>query len=220
MLALCCRRVVQIPGQDATSSGEAAPDEVILRAFYQYSIPALWCAWLIYWSLAAIGAKPTRRQESFVSRVSHVVPLGLAFALLASQQMPAEWLSQRFVPRTAFWFWCGFVLVVLGLGLAVAARIALGRNWSGMVTLKQEHELIRSGAYRWVRHPIYTGLLLAFAGSAVALGQWRSLLALAFATVAFLRKIAVEERYLLQEFGADYRRYREQVPALLPLPWG
>ncbi len=188
-----------------------------MKPFYQYSIPTLWFGWLLYWSVAAVGAKATRRQENVLSRLSHIVPLGLGFALLATRHVPATWLEARFLPRTLFWFWCGFCLVVLGLAFSIAARVWLGGNWSGTVTLKQGHELIRSGPYRWVRHPIYTGLLIAVLGSAVALGQWRGLLALALIFVALVRKISIEERFLTQQFGAAYGRYQQEVPALIPL---
>jgi protein-S-isoprenylcysteine O-methyltransferase Ste14 len=70
-----------------------------------------------------------------------------------------------------------------------------------------------------VRHPIYTGLLLAVLGSAIALAEWRGLIALALITAALLRKISIEERFLAQQFGVAYLRYRDEVPALLPLPW-
>jgi protein-S-isoprenylcysteine O-methyltransferase Ste14 len=190
-----------------------------MRAFYQYSIPVLWLAWLIYWTIAAIGAKATLQEESFASRLSHVIPLALGAALLATPHVPVVWLAARFLPRAAGWLWLGLVLVALGLALSVAARTWLGRNWSSMVTLKLDHELIRFGPYRWVRHPIYTGLLLAVFGSAIALGEWRGLIALALITAALLRKISIEERFLTRQFGAVYRRYRDEVPALLPLPW-
>jgi protein-S-isoprenylcysteine O-methyltransferase Ste14 len=190
-----------------------------MRSFQQYSIPALWLGWLLYWSLAAAGAKPTRRRESLTSQLSHVVPLGLGIGLLATSHAPFAWLAVRFLPRTVPWFWPGFCLVVLGLAFSVIARRWLGGNWSGMVTLKQDHELICTGPYRWVRHPIYTGLLLAVLGWAIALGEWRGLIALALTTVALLRKISIEERFLAQQFRAAYGSYRDAVPALVPLPW-
>ncbi len=190
----------------------------MMQAFHQYSIPALWFAWLIYWCVAAIGAKATRRQESVASRLSHLLPLFLGVGLLASSHLAGPWLAVRFLPRATGWFWLGFSLVVLGLAFAVAARAWLGGNWSGTVTLKQDHELIRNGPYRWVRHPIYTGLLLAVLGSAIALGEWRALVGLALITVSFLRKIGIEEQFLTQQFGDAYTRYRAEVPALLPVP--
>lgn len=190
----------------------------MIRNFHHYAIPALWIAWLLYWSVAATGAKATRRVESFASRLSHTVPLALGISLLATLHVPFVWLAMRFLPRFAGWFWLGLILVATGLAFSVAARAWLGGNWSSMVTLKQDHELIRTGPYSWVRHPIYTGLLLALLGSAIALGEWRGLIALALVSVAFLRKIAIEERFLMQQFGADYERYCDNVPALVPLP--
>ncbi len=96
------------------------------------------------------------------------------------------------------------------------ARVWLGRNWSGTVTLKQDHELIRGGPYRWVRHPIYTGILLALLGSAIATAEWRGPLGFALITISLLRKIKVEERVLTGQFGEAYTRYQAEVPALLP----
>jgi protein-S-isoprenylcysteine O-methyltransferase Ste14 len=182
-------------------------------------IPALWLAWLLYWSIAAIGAKATVREESFASRLSHTVPLAVGAALLATLHVPMAWRAVRFVPPTVGWLWLGVVLVALELAISVAARISLGANWSSMVTLKQDHELIRTGPYRWVRHPTYTGLLLAVLGTAIALGEWRGVIALVLVAIAFMRKIAIEERFLTQHFGEAYARYSREVPSLVPLPW-
>jgi protein-S-isoprenylcysteine O-methyltransferase Ste14 len=150
--------------------------------------------------------------------LSHIVPLALGIALLATLHVPFSWLAMRIVRPSGGWFWLGLALVVLGLAFSVSARVWLGNNWSGVVTLKQDHELIRSGPYRWVRHPIYTGLLLAILGSAIALGEWRGLIALVLVAAAVLRRIAIEERFLTQQFGAAYARYRAEVPALVPMP--
>ena len=188
-----------------------------MQSFHHYSISALWLTWLIYWGLAALSAKSTRRRESLVSRLSHMVPLALGIVLLSLHQ-PSAWLSLRFLPQTKAMFWLGFCLVLSGLAVSVLARVWLGGNWSGTVTLKQDHELIRAGPYRWARHPIYTGILLAILGSAIALGEARGLIALALITAAFLHKITIEERFLTQQFGDAYIRYRAEVPALLPSP--
>jgi len=179
-------------------------------------IAALWIAWLAYWFVAARNAKQTRREESPLSRAGHVVPLGIAAWLLWADTLPGHFLMQRMLPATPATFWTGFVVTAFGLGFSISARRMLGRNWSGTVTVKQDHELIRSGPYRYVRHPIYTGLLIAFAGSAIARGEWRGLLAVAIVFAALWRKLRLEERWMIETFGDAYLRYRAEVRALIP----
>jgi protein-S-isoprenylcysteine O-methyltransferase Ste14 len=178
-------------------------------------IPTLWIAWLVYWAIAAIGAKPTIRRESFGSRMSYVLPLLVGAALLAPPHLAAPF-DARFVPLSPLLFWIAAALVGAGLAFTVAARITLGRNWSANVTLKHDHELVRAGPYRIVRHPIYTGLLAALAGTALGIGEWRALVALGFFAASFLRKMAIEERFMADQFGAAYARYAAEVPALIP----
>jgi protein-S-isoprenylcysteine O-methyltransferase Ste14 len=189
---------------------------VVMRSFYQQAFYIVWAAWLTYWGVAAIRTKRTRYRESVASRLLHIVPLLVGVALLAVPRIAGSWLMLRFLPPSPAWFLFGLVLTILGLAVSVYARVWLGRNWSGIVTLKQDHELIRGGPYRRVRHPIYTGILLAVLGSALAEGQWRALLALVLITAAFLRKIKVEERVLTEQFGDAYRQYQAEVSALLP----
>jgi protein-S-isoprenylcysteine O-methyltransferase Ste14 len=189
----------------------------VMRAIYTWLSPGLWLAWALYWGVSAFAAKPVLRRESIVSRLSHGVPLVLAMLLLTSPRFAGVILDTRFLPRSALLFWIGTALQLAGLLLAVAARHHLGGNWSGSVTLKQDHTLTRSGPYRFVRHPIYTGILLAVFGSCViALGEWRGVVALALITGAFLRKIQIEERFMQGEFADAYTRYRQEVPALIP----
>jgi protein-S-isoprenylcysteine O-methyltransferase Ste14 len=85
-----------------------------------------------------------------------------------------------------------------------------------VVQLKQDHELIVRGPYSIVRHPIYTGLLLAFLGSALAIGQWRALLATAIVAISFWRKLRLEERWMRELFGDRYVNYMRRVKALVP----
>jgi len=125
-------------------------------------------------------------------------------------------LFERFLPRSYAAYWTGTALVVLGLAFSVWARMHLGRNWSGTVTVKQEHELVRGGPYARVRHPIYTGLLLAFIGTAIVRGEWRGVLAVLIIFAALWRKLRLEERYMVETFGDEYRRYREHSAALIP----
>jgi protein-S-isoprenylcysteine O-methyltransferase Ste14 len=179
-------------------------------------IGTLWAAWAVYWFVAARVVKETRREESLLSRAGHIVPLGIAAWMLWTPTLPQHFLEGRFLPDAPATYWTGVVLVAAGLLFAIWARNVLGRNWSGTVTLKQDHELIRSGPYDYVRHPIYTGLLIAFAGSAIARGEWRGVLALAIAFAALWRKLRLEERWMIETFGDAYRRYQAEVRALIP----
>jgi protein-S-isoprenylcysteine O-methyltransferase Ste14 len=188
----------------------------MMRIFHQHAFNLLWLGWAIYWFVAAIGARRTRYREPAAASLLHLVPLVLGAGLFIWPHPGRGWLTWRYLPPAPVWFFLGLLLTVLGLGLAVYARAFLGRNWSGTVTLKQDHELIRSGPYRWVRHPIYTGLLLAVCASALALGQLRGLLGLALIAAGFLRRITVEERILTGQFGDAYKRYQAEVPALVP----
>jgi protein-S-isoprenylcysteine O-methyltransferase Ste14 len=187
-----------------------------MQLFYRSSITALWLAWGIFWLAAAVGAKATRRRETIGSRISHMVPLVLAVILLSSDRLAGRYLGIALLPHNLVTFWLGFTLVLAGIAWSLAARVSLGGNWSGIVTLKQDHELIRKGPYRLVRHPIYTGLLAAILGTAIAQGELRSLLAVTLVAAAFVRKIGVEEAFLGEAFGAAYDRYRREVPALIP----
>jgi protein-S-isoprenylcysteine O-methyltransferase Ste14 len=179
-------------------------------------IAVMWIAWVGYWVIAARDVKPVRRQESLGSRLAFAVPIAIGAGMLASGQVPVRWLDDRFLPPSAAVYWSGTLLVAAGLVFMVWARRTLGRNWSGRVTLKENHELIRGGPYRLVRHPIYTGLLLALLGTAIAFAQWRDVIALGLITLAVLRKMRVEERFMAESFPADYARYRAEVPALIP----
>ena len=182
------------------------------------AIPALWLAWGLYWWWSARDVKRVRRRESRPSRAAHLLPLAIAAALLALPLPPGgprliegRWLAGGPVPDLV-----GTGLVAAGLALSVWARTLLGGNWSATVTLKEGHEIVRAGPYRLVRHPIYTGLLLGFVGTAVVLGERRGLIAVAIAAGALWRKLRLEERWLTEEFGARYEDYRRQTRALIP----
>ncbi len=184
--------------------------------FYSLLIPALWTAWFIYWYAARRNDKAVQRRESLTSRAAHITPLALAVALFAVPDLWRGWLSIRILPFSFVTYWIGIAVLVAGLAFTVAARRHLGGNWSGIVTVKQDHELIRSGPYALVRHPIYTGMLLGFIGSAISLDEVRGVIAIGLVIVAFLLKIRLEERWMTESFGDAYRCYRTEVKALIP----
>lgn len=189
------------------------PPPVLL---YRDLIFAAWALWVAYWGISAGQVKQTERRESTAARLGYIVPLVIGAWLIALPLTGLGPLSVQLWPdETARWQ-CALVLVVLGLGFSIWARMHLGRNWSGTVTVKEGHELIRSGPYAYVRHPIYTGLIVALAGGAVACGQPRALLGLAIIVYSFVRKLRLEEQFMRAQFPAEYARYCREVPALVP----
>ena len=190
-----------------------------MMLFQSLFFPTLWLLWLGYWLVAAVGAKRTERRESPMSRLLHLLPLALAAWLLWVRQLPWHWLQRSLIPWSPLLFWIGAAVTVAGLLFTVWARVYLGRNWSATVTLKQDHELVQGGPYALVRHPIYTGLLLGFIGSALARDEWRGVLAVLIAGLALWRKFRLEERWMIERFGTAYRDYARRVPALIPRLW-
>jgi len=122
----------------------------------------------------------------------------------------------RFLPVSPLIMIPGLVVEALGLFLALWARAHLGRNWSARVQLKVDHELIRSGPYRYLRHPIYTGLLAMYVGPTLVTGEWLAVIGVAIALFAYWRKIGIEEDTLNAAFGAEYEAYRRTTWALVP----
>lgn len=189
-----------------------------LSAFYAAFFPTIWLAWLTAWFALARNVKATVRRQAALPRLVNVALLFAAAALLTMRYVPVPTLMERFLPASQWraWWTVGAVLTVGGLLFAVWARLYLGRNWSGVVTVKADHELITGGPYRLVRHPIYTGLALAFAGTGLAIGQWRAVLAFVLVLIAIVHRIIVEERFMREQFGAKYDEYARRVKALVP----
>jgi protein-S-isoprenylcysteine O-methyltransferase Ste14 len=179
-------------------------------------INALWILFGLYWLVSAFKRKKTKQRESWTQRFRYVLPLVVAFYLLSRPEAHYGWLGARFVPASDAAGWVGVLLTAAGVAIAFWARWHLGSNWSGVVTLKEGHELIRSGPYRTIRHPIYTGILLALLGTAVAVGEVRGLLALAIAWLSFYIKARREESFLTQEFGPGFAEHRRHTGMFLP----
>ena len=190
-----------------------------MTLFYNWFFPALWAVYLLYWQVATRGAKSNERLEPLVSRVVRSVTFLFVIVLLMGW-LPIPVLYRFYLPENnwAVWFWIGAMVNVLGLGFAVWARVFLGSNWSRSVTIKQDHELITGGPYGLVRHPIYTGLLTGFLGSAIAIAQVRGLVAFALIFAVLWSKLRLEERWMRLQFGSVYEQYAQRVPALVPLP--
>jgi protein-S-isoprenylcysteine O-methyltransferase Ste14 len=179
------------------------------------AIGAIWLSWLLYWWRSARDVKATRHPEPARDRLTHRIPLVLGILCLTAPGWIPRILHRRFVPPGAPAQVVGLALLAAGLGYSVWARRHLGRNWSAAVVVKEDHALVRTGPYRRVRHPIYTGMLLAFLGTAVALGEWRGLVGFLLAVVSFLLKSRMEEARMAATFP-EYADYRRHTAALIP----
>ena len=165
-----------------------------------------WGIFVLVWLVGIIGNKPAIRTETLADRALHIFGTVLAFALLF-RDPPAP---------QPFGGWLGFGLTAAGAALAIWGRFTLGRNWSAVVTVKANHELIRRGPYRIVRHPIYAGMLLAVLGTGLAFGHAQGLLAFLVALFTWKRKSLTEEKFMVEQFGEQYVQYKRDVKALIP----
>ena len=168
-------------------------------------VSALWIAFGLYWLIAASGAKQGSRRMAF--------PPGLLVlvAVILLRVFRPDGLVVHSVPLQVL----GLILLLVGMGLAVWARIYLGRNWGMPMTRKAEPELVTSGPYHFVRHPIYSGLLLAILGTALATEVYW-LIALPVMGAYFIYSATVEERLMTTAFPADYPSYKKYTKMLVP----
>jgi protein-S-isoprenylcysteine O-methyltransferase Ste14 len=177
------------------------------------------CFWIVfgtYWAVSALGQKAAKKQENFLERLRHIVPMAVACALLSRPAVGYGQLGQRFVPETEALNLLGLVLAGTGVAFAIWARWHLGANWSAVVSIREEHELIRTGPYRAVRHPIYSGMLLAVTGTVLIVGEFRALIAFAIVLASFYLKARKEEYWLAREFGERFEAHAKGTGMFLP----
>jgi protein-S-isoprenylcysteine O-methyltransferase Ste14 len=186
-----------------------------LKAAFNWYFPVLWWTWAAYWYVSSLRVRTAKRAAPPAERLRYVAEVAIACGLVAWNGFDRGWLGAWILPPSRAQFIAGAVIAAAGLGFSVWARVHLGEYWSGNVTLKEGHRLIRSGPYALVRHPIYTGILGGMVGSAVALDQVRGVLAVAILTYSFIRKLRHEEKWLTEEFGDEYLRYKREVRALI-----
>jgi protein-S-isoprenylcysteine O-methyltransferase Ste14 len=176
----------------------------------------VWIVFVLYWQVKAADTKTTQRLEPGASRIFRVLIFLIAIVLLSIPRIPLRWLYLPLWPQ-GYWPFCvGAAVTVAGLLFAVWARQHLGRNWSRSVTIKQGHELITTGPYAVVRHPIYTGILAGFLGMAIAISQVRGFLVFVLILFVFWFKFRMEEKWMRSQFGETYATYARQTAALVP----
>jgi len=179
-------------------------------------ISVCWLIFVVIWAIAAGSTKRTVYRESQAQRLRYWLLLVIAYFLLLYGRRLRFPLNLRIVPHVAPIAWAAAVLCLIGMAFAVWARVTLGRNWSGVVTLKQGHELVERGPYRFVRHPIYTGILTMFFGTALALGHLAGFAATLLMFASFWVKICDEEKLMLQQFPERYAAYRRRAKRIIP----
>jgi protein-S-isoprenylcysteine O-methyltransferase Ste14 len=169
-----------------------------------------WAAFWLYWLVAAFSMKAGRVPWSRELRIRAVILVAVILLIRLGAFRDHD-------PNTEPWrAGAGLVLLAPGLGFAIWARVHIGRNWGTPMTQKREPELVTSGPYHLVRHPIYSGVLVAGIGTAVAL-SWQWLIAVVLAGVYFIYSAIVEERYLTAQFPDEYPAYRRATKMLVPL---
>jgi protein-S-isoprenylcysteine O-methyltransferase Ste14 len=187
-----------------------------MPVWVDWALPLLWLSWAAYWILAAIGSRSRKRTEPRLSRLAHILLVISAFLLLFFEPLRIGVLGQRVLSSGVAIHISALCLVAAGLSLAAWARIRLGQHWSGAIAITRDQRLIEVGPYAFVRHPIYSGLLVAILGSAIAVDELGAMLAVPIAFFAYWRKTRIEEKWLVCEFGQQYESYRRRVGALLP----
>jgi len=181
-------------------------------------ISTIWLVFAIVWMVAAFASKRSVQRQTHGSRALHAILMFTGMLLIFNfwNLLTHGLLVTRLVPETPFWVLFGAVLAVAGILICFWARVILGTNWSGTVTIKQNHELVRRGPYAFVRHPIYTGLLTGMLGTAIVYGLARGFVGVFICTLALWIKSQTEEQFMVQQFGEQYLQCRQQVRVLIP----
>jgi protein-S-isoprenylcysteine O-methyltransferase Ste14 len=179
-------------------------------------VGCFWIVLAVYWAVSALRQKPAKKEEHFTERLRHLVPVMVAFLLLSRSDASYGWLGLRFAPESGTLNLLGLVVAGGGVAFAIWARWHLGGNWSAVVSIREEHDLIRTGPYRAVRHPIYTGLLLAIMGTVLIVGEFRALLALAILLASLYLKARKEDAWLAREFGETFEGHAKRTGMFLP----
>jgi protein-S-isoprenylcysteine O-methyltransferase len=182
-------------------------------ALFIWLIDAFWLILVVYLTVAAIGVKQDTQSHLAQS-------FGLLFAIIAAFLLPYLPIFQflNFAPVNPVVSSIGVFLCAAGMAFLVWARQHLGRNWSQTVSIKEGQELVTSGPYRYVRHPMYTGGLIACLGSAIVCGGAFVFLLVILGSL-FLWRVSAEDKLMAQQFPTEYPDYKKRTKALIPFVW-
>ncbi len=186
---------------------------------WRYLVEGPWIVFVAYWVASSLKTRRTVSKESLASRSGVLFLEVLGFVLLFSDTAGIGVLGHRLVHRTYALAVVGVALTWIGIAIALWARRHLGRFWSAAVTLKEDHELIRTGPYAYFRHPIYSGIDLAAVGGAAAIDQWRCVAGAGLIVLCYWIKARKEESMLAAQFGEAFKEHCRHTGFLLPKFW-
>ncbi len=176
-------------------------------------IQAVWYVVAAVWLILAFRTKRTVRRSGGMARLAVLV---VAVVIVLSRPLANSSLHDRIWGPSPVLSLVALIGVAAGASFAIWARVTLGANWSGVVTLKEDHELIQRGPYRLVRHPIYSGLLLMGLATTLQFDEPYGFIILGVAIAVFIPKMMLEEKLMTENFPDQYPRYRERVKAIIP----
>jgi protein-S-isoprenylcysteine O-methyltransferase Ste14 len=186
-------------------------------------ISGAWLITMLVWIASSFSNTQAVRRQATGSRAAQIC-FGVFAGLLIWGPAHFRLLSgPAVIPDSEAAHLAAFLLTLGGLAFALWSRFIVGRNWSAVITIKQDHELIRSGPYAIVRHPIYCGFLTAVIGAAIERGTIEAFAGAAILAIIFRFKSELEEKFMIEHFGDAYRKYRMEVGAIIPFPrihWG
>lgn len=189
-----------------------------MAGVYYNILMLIWLALLVYWVAAWLYERATQKTKQTTKRRGVGTGL-LLFVVLLVMFSPIGFIGPLgifFLHDYVLLKVSGLIVAALGVGFAIVARSYLGSNWSGIPSLKKGHELVTSGPYSIVRHPIYTGILFAAIGTVILLGTVGSLVILAFVIIFVWARIRVEEKLMTEQFKKEYQNYCKKVKAIIP----
>jgi protein-S-isoprenylcysteine O-methyltransferase Ste14 len=182
-------------------------------ALFSSAIGSIWIIFLVVWALAALTAKrdaPGTRRRWFIYRLGVLALVYILIRYTDFFNLIGSYRSSNLIIEGL-----GVVLTVLGVGVAIWARLYLGRNWGMPMSQREDPELVTTGPYAYVRHPIYSGILLALVGSALTLGASFAIFFLV-STFYFLYSAPIEEKNMAQRFPDAYPAYKKRTKMLIP----
>jgi protein-S-isoprenylcysteine O-methyltransferase Ste14 len=210
---------IVLKGPAATAASAVISALIFLAIFYSRPTirmlvsAAIWIVMIVYWSISARNIRPVAKAED--AKFSQRRQLLLNFAILMLF-VPVPGLTRQFLAPTRAAVATGFTVQAGSALFYFWTKQYLGRFWSSAVAIMKDHQLVRSGPYRVIRHPLYTGMLGMFAGTAIVSGQYHALIGAALGVAAYWGKIRIEERALSEAFGTEYDDYKRHSSALIP----